>query len=172
MLRVQATLRLALMATAVFASPLWAQQYPTKPAKIIVAFAPGGGNDLIARVVAQRLTTALGQQFIVENKPGAGGSIGFRSGIKSPADGYTLLLISSSYAVNASLYRLDYDPIADITPVIETSNSPFLLVVNPRCRQRTSTSLSRSRSRSPARLTSQPAARVPTRTFPRSSSPG
>jgi len=131
MLRVQATLRLALMATAVFASPLWAQQYPTKPAKIIVAFAPGGGNDLIARVVAQRLTTALGQQFIVENKPGAGGSIGFRSGIKSPADGYTLLLISSSYAVNASLYRLDYDPIADITPVIETSNSPFLLVVNP-----------------------------------------
>jgi len=75
-----------LLATATIpavSAPLSAQQYPTKPVKIIVAFAPGGGNDLIARVMAQRLTTALGQQFIVENKPGAGGSIGFRSGIKS-----------------------------------------------------------------------------------------
>jgi tripartite-type tricarboxylate transporter receptor subunit TctC len=99
--------------------------------KIIVAFPPGGGNDLIARVVVQRLTRALGQQFIVENKPGAGGSIGFRSGIKSPPDGYTLTFISSSYAVNASLYRLDYDPVADITPVIETSHGPFLVLVHP-----------------------------------------
>ena len=117
--------------TAAITAPLSAQQYPAKPVKIIVAYPPGGGLDLTARVVAQRLTTALEQQFIVENKPGAGGRIGFRSGIKSPPDGYTLTLISSSYAVNASLYSLDYDPVADITPVIEISNSPFLLVVNP-----------------------------------------
>ncbi len=123
-----------LLATATIpaaSAPLSAQQYPTKPVKIIVAFAPGGGNDLIARVMAQRLTTALGQQFIVENKPGAGGSIGFRSGIKSLPDGYTLTMITSSYAANPSLYKLDYDPVADITPVVEISRGPFLVVVNP-----------------------------------------
>src|SRR6266852_4454748 len=132
MRRRQVTLWCVLAATAALVAcpPLSAQQYPTKPVKIIVAFPPGGGNDLIARVVVQRLTRALGQQFIVENKPGAGGSIGFRSGIKSPPDGYTLTFISSSYAVNASLYRLDYDPIADITPVIETSHGPFLVLVH------------------------------------------
>jgi len=133
MRRVRAALSYAVMATAalVASPPLSSQQYPAKPVKIIVAFPPGGGNDLIARVVVQRLTRALGQQFIVENKPGAGGSIGFRSGIKSPPDGYTLTFISSSYAVNASLYRLDYDPVADITPVIETSHGPFLVLVHP-----------------------------------------
>src|SRR3989442_11404599 len=119
-------------AAALVASPLLAaQQYPSKPVKIVVAFAPGGGFDLTARLVAQRLSTTLGQQFIVENKPGAGGSIGFRSGVKSPPDGYTLTLISQTYAINPSLYRLDYDPVADIAPVIEISHSPFLVVVHP-----------------------------------------
>src|SRR5256712_3685463 len=133
MRRVRAALSYALTAAAALvASPLLsAQQYPSKPVKIVVAFAPGGGFDLIARVVAQRLTMALGQQFIVENKPGAGGSIGFRSGVKSPPDGYTLTLISQTYAINPSLYRLEYDPVADITPVIEISHGPFLVVVHP-----------------------------------------
>jgi len=117
--------------TAVAAAPLSAQQYPTKPVKIIVPFAPGGGFDLTARIVAQRLTTTFGQQFIVENKPGAGGSVGFRSGVKSPPDGYTLTLISQTYTINPSLYRLDYDPVADIAPVIEISHGPFLVVVHP-----------------------------------------
>jgi tripartite-type tricarboxylate transporter receptor subunit TctC len=133
MRRVRAALSYALTATAALVAcpPLSAQQYPAKTVKIIVAFAPGGGVDLNARVVAQRLTTALGQQFIVENKPGAGGSIGFRSGIKSPPDGYTLTLITSTYAVNPSLYKLDYDPVADITPVVEISHGPFLVVAHP-----------------------------------------
>src|SRR3989441_10805115 len=133
MRRARAPLSYALTAAAALAAcpPLSAQQYPTKPVKIIVPFAPGGGFDLIARLVARRLSTTLGQQFIVENKPGAGGSIGFRSGIKSPPDGYTLTLISSSYAINSSLYRLDYDPVADITPVIEISHGAFLVGVHP-----------------------------------------
>src|SRR2546428_13878233 len=133
MRRVRAALSYALTAAAALAAcpPLSAQQYPTKPVKIIVPFAPGGGFDLIARLVARRLSTTLGQQFIVENKPGAGGSIGFRSGVKSPPDGYTLTLIGDNYAMNPSFYKLDYDPIADITPLIEISHGPLLLVVPP-----------------------------------------
>src|SRR5579871_3128744 len=76
------------------------QQYPAKPVHIVVPFAPGGGSDFIARFMAQRLTDGLGKQFIVENKPGAGGVLGIEQGIKSPADGYTLTLIASSYTVN------------------------------------------------------------------------
>lgn len=119
-------------AALIGASPiLSAQSYPARPVKIIVAFPPGGGNDFIARFIAQRLTTALGQQFIVENKPGAGGSIGFEAGVKSPPDGYTLTLISSSYTINPSLYKLRFDPIADITPIIQISQGPLLVVVHP-----------------------------------------
>ena len=133
MRRRQVTLWCVLAATAALVAcpPLSAQQYPAKPVKIIAAFPPGGGADLIARVIAQRLTTALGQQFIVENRPGAGGSIGFRSGIKSLPDGYTLTLISGSYAANPSLYKLDYDPIGDITPIIQISREPFVVAVTP-----------------------------------------
>src|SRR6266849_6633271 len=73
----------------------------------------------------------LGQQFIVENKPGAGGTIGFEAGVKSAPDGYTLTLVSSSYTVNPSLYKLRFDPVADITPIIQMSQGPLLLIVHP-----------------------------------------
>ena len=122
---------LGISATVLTPTPTLAQQYPTKPVKIIVAFAPGGGNDFIARFMAQRLTTVLGQQFIVENKAGAGGSIGFEAGVKSPPDGYTLTLISTSYTANPSLYNLKFDPVADITPIIQLSRGPLIVVVNP-----------------------------------------
>jgi len=134
MTRLYATLScaaLAAVAILVASPPISAQQYPTKPVKIIVAFAPGGGNDFIARFMAQRLATALGQQFIVENRPGAGGSIGFEAGVRSPPDGYTLTLISNSYTVNPSLYKLKFDPVTDITPVIQISQGPYIVVVHP-----------------------------------------
>jgi len=133
MRRVRVALSYALTATAalVASPPLSGQQYPAKPVKIIVAFTAGGANDYIARFVAQRLTTALGQQFIVENKPGAGGTIGFEAGVRSAPDGYTLTLISTSYTINPSLYKLRFDPVADITPIIQMSQGPLLLVVNP-----------------------------------------
>src|SRR2546426_10559412 len=124
-----ATLAAALTLAA--SGPVSGQQYPTKPVRIIVAFAPGGGNDFIARFMAQRLTVALGQQFIVENKPGAGGTIGFQAGVKSPPDGYTLTLISNSYTVNPAIYSLRFDPLADMTPVIQISQGPLLVVVHP-----------------------------------------
>jgi tripartite-type tricarboxylate transporter receptor subunit TctC len=123
----------ALVALAsVVASPrASAQQYPARPVKIIVPFPPGGGNDIIARFIAQRLTSALGQQVIIENKPGAAGTIGIEAGIKSPPDGYTLFLVSSTYTVHPSVYKLRYDPIGDSTPIIQISQGPLLIVVHP-----------------------------------------
>ena len=119
-------------AAALGASPAaTAQQYPAKPVRIIVPFAPGGGSDFIARFMAQRLTDALGKQVIVENKPGAGGVLGIEQGIKAPPDGYTLTLIASSYTVNPSVYKLNFDPVNDITPVIQMSQGPLLIVVRP-----------------------------------------
>src|SRR5262249_34405385 len=108
-----------------------AQQYPTKPVRIVVPFAPGGGSDFIARFMAQRLTVGLGQQVIVENKPGAGGMLGITQGVRSPADGYTLTLIASRYTVNPSIYKFTFDPVADITPIIQRSQGPLLIVVRP-----------------------------------------
>jgi len=122
---------LALLAAACLVSPALAQSYPTKPIRIVVPFAPGGGSDFIARFMAQKLTVGLGQQVIVENKPGAGGMLGIEQGVKSPADGYTLTLIASSYTVNPSIYKFTFDPVNDITPIIQLSQGPLLVVVRP-----------------------------------------
>jgi len=113
------------------ATPAHSQQFPTKPIRIIAPFAPGGGTDFIARQVADRLTQKLGQPVLVDNKPGAGGNLGAELAIKSPPDGYTLLLIAGSYTVNASLYKLPYDSGSDISPIIQLSQGPFVVVVPP-----------------------------------------
>ncbi len=109
-----------------------ADTWPSKPVRLIVTFVPGGGADIIGRYVAKHLGDALGQSVIVDNKPGAGGLIGVQAGLAAPADGYTFVLISSSYTVNPSLYRLKFDPVNDITPVVQVSKGPLLVVVNPR----------------------------------------
>jgi tripartite-type tricarboxylate transporter receptor subunit TctC len=116
---------------AVLGFGAFAQQYPAKPVHIIVPFAPGGGSDFIGRFMAQRLTESMGKQFLVENKPGAGGVLGIEQGIKAPPDGYTLTLIASSYTVNPSVYKIHFDPVADITPVIQLSQGPLVVVVRP-----------------------------------------
>jgi len=108
-----------------------AQAYPSKPVRILVPFAPGGGTDFIARFIAQRLSASLGQQFLVENRPGAGGSIGAEQGIRAAPDGYTLTVISNSYTVNPSLYKMRFDPVGDITALIQISQGPYLVVVHP-----------------------------------------
>ncbi len=114
-----------------FSTAAQAQQYPVKPVRIVVPFAPGGGSDFIARFIAQRLGAGLGQQAIVENKPGAGGMLGIEAGVKSPPDGYTLTLIASSYTVNPSIYKFSFDPVSEITPIIQLSQGPLLVVVRP-----------------------------------------
>jgi tripartite-type tricarboxylate transporter receptor subunit TctC len=111
--------------------PALGQNYPTKPIRIIAPFAPGGGTDFIARVAAHKLSEVLGQQAIVENRAGAGGTLGAEVGAKAAPDGYTFTLISGSYAVNPSLYKLNFDPVNDITAVIQMSQGPFLVVVHP-----------------------------------------
>jgi tripartite-type tricarboxylate transporter receptor subunit TctC len=106
--------------------------WPVKPIRFVVGQAPGGATDIIARLVAGRLDAALGQNVIVENRTGAAGSIGAASVAKSPPDGYTILVISSSYAINPSLYsNLPFDPQKDLVPVTLLAEAPFLLVVHP-----------------------------------------
>ncbi len=125
-------LRSAIFAVLALAAGLaQSQQYPTKPVRIIAPFAPGGGTDFIARLIAQKLTERLGHQVIVENKPGAGGNLGAEFAVKSAPDGYTLLLVAGSYTVNPSLYKLSFDPVNDITPVVQLSQGPFVVAVHP-----------------------------------------
>ncbi len=88
--------------------PVLGQEYPTKPMRLIVPFPPGGGTDILARLVGQKLTGSMGQQVIVDNRPGAGGSLGAEIVAKSSPDGYVLVLVSASYAVNAGLYKLAF----------------------------------------------------------------
>lgn len=105
--------------------------YPDRPVKVIVPFAAGGPTDVMARIVAQKLSESLKQQFFVENKPGAGGNIGMREVARATPDGYTLLVASSSYVVNPSLYaKNSFDPYKDFAPITLAAAAPNILVVN------------------------------------------
>ncbi|MBI4194199.1 MAG: tripartite tricarboxylate transporter substrate binding protein [Betaproteobacteria bacterium] len=111
--------------------PAHAQKYPTKPIRLIVPFAPGGGTDIIARVMAQKMSEAVGQSVVVDNRPGAGGTIGAEIAAKSAPDGYTMIMVSGSYAVNAGLYKLAYDPVDGIDTVSMVGTSPFIVALHP-----------------------------------------
>lgn len=114
------------------ASSAMAQEYPNKPVHVIVPFAPGGGADVIARIVAQRLSSALGQPFVVENRSGASGNIGADLVAKSPNDGYTLLFGGTNLSTNPSLYdNLTYNPLKDFAPISQLTAAPYVLLVNP-----------------------------------------
>ena len=105
-------------------------KWPEKPVRVIVPFAPGGSTDIIARVLATRLAQEFGQQFIIDNRAGAGGSIGADITMRANPDGYTVIIVATSYATNAALYPLTYDPVRDIAPVGRLHQGPFLLAVN------------------------------------------
>jgi tripartite-type tricarboxylate transporter receptor subunit TctC len=120
---------LAAGALAALGGAARAQAWPTRPIRLVVPFATGGGSDFIGRFMAQRLGQALGQPVVVENRPGAGSTLGIELVVKSPPDGHTFGLIASSYTVTPSLYRLRFDPVTDITPVIQFSQGPMLVVV-------------------------------------------
>ena len=110
----------------------WAQDYPTRPVRIVVGLAAGGAVDIIARLIGQWLTERLNQPFVVENRPGAGSNIAVEAVVRSPADGYTLLAVASVNAVNATLFEhLGFNFIRDLAPIGSLGRSPMVMVVNP-----------------------------------------
>ncbi|MEO5784087.1 MAG: tripartite tricarboxylate transporter substrate binding protein [Casimicrobiaceae bacterium] len=120
------------VAAAAMSLPVVAQEYPNRPIKVVVPFSPGGAVDGPMRIIAQELSKRLGQQVIVENKPGAGATIGTEIVAKAAPDGYTLLLASQTNAISASLYKnLSYDPVDDFAPISLIGREPGVLVVNP-----------------------------------------
>ena len=110
----------------------FAQTYPTRPVRWIVYFAPGGGYDVAARVMGQWLSERLGEQFVIENRPGASTNVATEVVVRAPADGYTLLLVGLTSAINATLYeKLNFNFIRDIAPVAGIIGAPLVMVVNP-----------------------------------------
>ena len=118
---------------ALSTSATWAQAYPSKPVKLIVPFAPGGFTDVVARILGQKLSSTMGQQFIVENKPGAGSIIGTDFVAKAAPDGYTLVMVSTTHVISPWIYKtMPYDPIKSFTVVSKLVDSAYVLLVNPK----------------------------------------
>ncbi len=117
---------------AALSSGLWAQSWPSKPIRMIIAFPPGGPTDLVSRVLAQKLSEQLGQQVFVDNKPGAGGNIAAELAAKAAPDGYTVFYNTSAIVIGPALYgKVNYDTLKDFAPVLLTASVPLVLVVNP-----------------------------------------
>jgi tripartite-type tricarboxylate transporter receptor subunit TctC len=122
----------ALLGLLLSASGVQAQNaYPTKPIRLLVPFPAGGQTDIIARTFAQKLTESFKQTVVVDNRPGAAGSIGVDIAVKSNPDGYTFIMVSTSYAANAALYKLSFDPVKDVTPVVMIGEIANLVTANP-----------------------------------------
>ena len=108
-----------------------ADKYPTKSVRMLVPFAPGGGTDITARLIAQKMSEVLGQQIIVDNRAGGGGTIGAETAVRATPDGYTIIMVSGSYGTNAALYKLPYDPVKDIQALVMIGDSGFVLALHP-----------------------------------------
>jgi tripartite-type tricarboxylate transporter receptor subunit TctC len=121
----------ALIVASHIASPALAQEYPTKPIRMIVPFAPGGGTDIVARVLAQKMTEQFRQQVIVDNRAGGGGTIGVETAVRATPDGYTVIIMSGSYATNAAMFKTSFDPANDILPMGLIGDTAFILVLHP-----------------------------------------
>jgi tripartite-type tricarboxylate transporter receptor subunit TctC len=134
------TLRFRLVAGAVLTAltasltvPVAAQTFPSKPVRLIVPFAPGGFTDVVARILGQRLSVSMGQQFVIENKAGAGSTIGTDFVAKAAPDGYTLVMVSTTHVISPWIYKsMPYDPIKGFVPVTKLVDSPYVLLVNPK----------------------------------------
>ena len=111
-------------------TPALSQEYPSRSVRMIVPFPPGGGTDIVARSLSQKMTDNLKQSVLVDNRPGAGGSLGAELAVRAAPDGYTILMVSASYAVNASLYKLAFDPVKDLAAVTQVATLPAVLVVH------------------------------------------
>jgi len=121
----------AIVGLLLAASGVHAQQtYPTRPIRLIVPFPSGGQTDIVARMLAQKLTESFKQTVVVDNRPGGGGTIGTEIAVKTNPDGYSMIMVSASYATNASLYKLSYDPVNDVVPIVLIGETGFVATVN------------------------------------------
>jgi tripartite-type tricarboxylate transporter receptor subunit TctC len=114
-----------------FSAAAQAQSWPAKPVRVVVAFAPGGSLDFVTRIVAERLSQDLGQQFVVENRAGANGNVGAEYVARQPADGYMVLASADALVSSAHVYKLNYDPLKDLVPVVQFTRQPLVLAVHP-----------------------------------------
>src|SRR5689334_2026063 len=131
MIRSLAALALVLAFAAALPAARAAEPYPTKPVRLLVPYAAGGGTDLLARVVGQKLSTAWGQQVVIDNRVGAGGRVATELTARAAPDGYTLLLVSAAHAINAGMYAdLPYDSVKSFTPVGLWTTAPYVLVLS------------------------------------------
>lgn len=123
---------LATLALLALALPAWADTYPSRPVKIIVPFGPGGFTDVVARILQSELAPVLGQPIIIDNRAGAGSTIGTDAVAKAPADGYTLVMVSTTHVISPHLYKkMPYDALRDFQPVMKLVEGPYVMVVNP-----------------------------------------
>jgi tripartite-type tricarboxylate transporter receptor subunit TctC len=123
-----AAVALSLLATGVQAQ----SKYPVRPIRLLTPFAPGGGSDLLARLIGPQLTEVLGQPIVVDNRPGGGGTLGAGIAARAEPDGYTLILVSGSYGANGALHDLPYDTVTGITPIILIGTTPLVLTLHPK----------------------------------------
>jgi tripartite-type tricarboxylate transporter receptor subunit TctC len=130
-----------------------AEQFPSRPIRIVVPFTPGGSNDLIGRVIAQKLHEAWGQPVIIDNRPGGGSTIGIETVVRAAPDGYTLLTTSGGIAINVSLYKLSFNPVTDLAPVALLAQMPYLLAVNPSLPAKSTAELIKLARAQPGKLT-------------------
>ena len=141
----------------------WAQAYPSRPVRVIVPFAPAGTTDILARLIGQWLSERLGLSFIVENRPGASTMIGTEAVVRSPADGYTLMVFGTASAINATLYenKIKYDFLRDIAPVAGILRVPNVVAVHPSLPVRTIPELIAYAKANPGRINVKSPVRVP-----------
>src|SRR6201991_4231845 len=131
-----------------------AQNWPSRPVRIVVPSPPAGGTDIIARVLAENFSKSFGQQFFVENRPGAGNMIGIESVARAAPDGYTLLMTASTLSLNSVLYKkVSYDPIKDFAPITQTAQAPNVLIINPKVPAQSLTEFIALAKREPGKLT-------------------
>src|SRR4029079_11968915 len=122
----------AVLAGMALAQPVMAQNYPTRAIRLVVHSSPGGSSDILGRLIAQRLTESLGQQVVVENRAGASGIIGVEVVVKSPPDGYTILISQTSLAINPSMFaKIPYNALRDLAPITQIVDGPNVLTVHP-----------------------------------------
>lgn len=154
----------AMLASAVLATNAAAQAFPSKPVRIVVPYAPGGGTDIIARQLAQRLQDSWNQSVLVENRPGANGVIGTDQVLKSPADGHNLVVVVAAHVINPSLYtKMPFDAVADVVPVTLIATSPWVVVVTPSLPVQTLSELTAYAKTHPGKLrfgSSEPSSRL------------